>query len=101
MRTPRRARGSGGRCRSPGRKPFAGSSAYSRASTAWPAARASSWRERERLARRDAQLLLDEVDAVDELGHRMLDLQPRVHLEEEEVARRRRSAMNSTVPAPT
>ena len=39
--------------------------------------------EREPLARRDPQLLLDEVDAVDELRDRVLDLQPRVHLEEE------------------
>ena len=42
--------------------------------------------QRQRLAGGDAQLLLDEVDAVDQLGHRMLDLQPRVHLEEEELA---------------
>ena len=48
--------------------------------------RASSWAQRERLAGGDAQLLLDEVDAVDQLGHRVLDLQPRVHLEEEELA---------------
>ena len=46
--------------------------------------------EREPLARRDPQLLLDEVDAVDELGDRVLDLQPGVHLEEEELAARRR-----------
>ncbi|KJL42383.1 hypothetical protein RR49_00277 [Microbacterium ginsengisoli] len=39
------------------------------------------------LARRDAQLLLDEVDAGDGLGDRVLDLQPRVHLDEEEVRR--------------
>ena len=43
--------------------------------------------QRERLAGGDAQLLLDEVDAVHQLGHGMLDLQPRVHLEEEELAR--------------
>ena len=42
--------------------------------------------ELELLARRDADHLLDEVDAGDELGHRMLDLQPRVHLEEVEAA---------------
>ena len=46
--------------------------------------------ERERLAGGDPQLLLDEVEAVDELGDRVLDLQARVHLEEEELARRRR-----------
>ena len=34
---------------------------------------------------RDEQLLLDEVDAGDELGHRVLDLQARVHLDEEEL----------------
>ena len=37
-------------------------------------------------ARGDADHLLDEVDAGDHLGHRMLDLQPRVHLEEIEGA---------------
>ena len=82
-----------------GRKPLAGSSAYSRASTAWPGGAQRRRAERERLARRDAQLLLDEVDAVDELGDRVLDLQPRVHLQEEEL--RRPAAMNSTVPAPS
>src|SRR5207253_7431954 len=35
----------------------------------------------------DAQLLLDEINAVDQLGHRMLDLKARVHLQEEELAR--------------
>ena len=44
-------------------------------------------RERERLARGDAQLLLDEVEPGDELGDRVLDLQPRVHLDEEELVR--------------
>ena len=44
-------------------------------------------REPERLARRDPQLLLDEVEARDRLGDRVLDLQPRVDLEEEERAR--------------
>ena len=39
-----------------------------------------------RLAARDAQLLAHEIDARDELRHRMLDLDPRVQLEEEEVA---------------
>src|SRR5262249_8334322 len=38
--------------------------------------------ERERLAGGDADHLLDQIDAGHELGHRMLDLQPRVHLEE-------------------
>ena len=39
---------------------------------------------RELLAGGDADHLLDQIDAGDELGHRMLDLQPRVHLEEVE-----------------
>ena len=48
--------------------------------------------ERELLAGRDADHLLDEIDAGDELGHRVLDLQPRVHFQEIEAAilRRRR-----------
>ena len=37
------------------------------------------------LSRRDADLLLHDVDAGDELGDRMLDLHPRVHLDEEEL----------------
>src|SRR5437867_93378 len=36
----------------------------------------------ERLTRRDPELLADEIDARDHLGHRMLDLEPRVHFEE-------------------
>src|SRR5437868_9725323 len=40
----------------------------------------------ERSARCDAQLLADEVDGADHLGDRMLHLQARVHLDEEEVA---------------
>src|SRR5262249_29258574 len=40
----------------------------------------------EGLARGDAQLLAHEVDAAHELGHRMLDLEPRVQLDEEERA---------------
>ena len=42
--------------------------------------------ERQRLARRDADLLGDEVEAGDLLGDAVLDLQPRVHLEEVELA---------------
>ena len=45
-------------------------------------------RERQGLARGDAQLQLDEVEARDELRDRMLDLQARVHLHEEELVRR-------------
>ena len=61
-------------------------------------------RERQRLARGDAELPLDEIEPGHRLGDRMLDLQPGVHLEEVEVAGpspREASAMNSTVPAPT
>ncbi len=43
-------------------------------------------REPERLARGDTQLRRDQIDARDHLRHRVLDLQPRVHLEEVEVA---------------
>ena len=42
--------------------------------------------ERQRLAGRHPQLLGHEVEAGDELGDRVLDLEPGVHLEEEEVA---------------
>ena len=37
------------------------------------------------MAGRDEHLLLDEVDAGDHFGHRMLDLQAGVHLHEEEL----------------
>ena len=46
----------------------------------------SSWRHRERRAGGDAELLDHDVDAGDRLRHRMLDLQPRVHLDEVELA---------------
>ena len=49
--------------------------------------------ERQPLAGRDPDLLLDQVEAGDQLGDRVLDLQPGVHLQEEEVVaagRRRR-----------
>ena len=42
-------------------------------------------RDRQLLARRDADLLLDQVDAGDHLGDRVLDLQAGVHLHEEEL----------------
>ena len=42
-------------------------------------------RERQRLARGDADLPLDEVKTADHLGDGVLDLKPGVHLEEEEV----------------
>ena len=40
--------------------------------------------DRQLFAGGDTDHLLDQIDAGDEFGHRMLDLQPRVHLEEEE-----------------
>ena len=43
-------------------------------------------RERQPLAGGDANLPLHEVDPRHELGDRMLDLEPRVHLEEVELA---------------
>ena len=43
-------------------------------------------RHRKLLAVSDANLPLDEVDAGDHLGDRVLDLQSRVHLQEEELA---------------
>ena len=42
--------------------------------------------ERQRLAARDPELPFDQVEAGDRLGHRMLDLQAGVHLEEVEGA---------------
>ncbi len=42
--------------------------------------------QREFLAGRDQQLLAHEIDAGDQLGHRMLDLDARVHLDEVEAA---------------
>src|SRR4051812_5982403 len=43
---------------------------------------------RERLPARDPDLPLDKVEAGNRLGHRMLDLQPRIHLHEDELALR-------------
>ena len=40
--------------------------------------------ERERLAGGDPDHLLDQIDAGDQFGHRMLDLKPRIHFQEEE-----------------
>ena len=57
-----------------------------RASIAWPSIGSCSCAQRQRLARGDAQLPLDQVEPGDHLGHRMLDLQPRVHLHEVEAA---------------
>ena len=70
-----------------------------RHSIAWPcgvSARAGI--DRQPLAARDADLPVHQVEAGHHLGHRMLDLQPRVHLEEVE-RRRLSSSRNSIVPA--
>ena len=61
-----------------------GSSAYRRTSTACPSALVAL--ATRALAVGDADLLLDEVDARDELRHRVLDLDAAVQLEEVEVA---------------
>ena len=61
-----------------------------RASIAQPSSRTSCLAQPQLLAGGDADHLLDQIEAGDELGHRMLDLQPRVHLEEIEVPRRGR-----------
>ena len=53
-----------------------------RLSTAQPVSLTSLLLERQLLAGGDADHLLDQIDAGDQLGHRMLDLQPRVHLQE-------------------
>ena len=45
-------------------------------------------RERQRLALRDGHLPAHEIDAGDQLGDRVLDLEARVHLQEVEAARR-------------
>ena len=42
--------------------------------------------ERQRRSRRDLDLRLDQIEARDQLGHRMLDLDAGVHFEEVEVA---------------
>jgi hypothetical protein len=59
----------------------AGSSAYSRTSIAWPYGLAD---RREGSRRSATELQLDQVDAVHELGDRVLDLEPGVHLQEPE-----------------
>ena len=48
----------------------------------------SSWRSGSRLAGGDAELPFDEVEPGHRLGYRVLDLQPRVHLDEIELAGR-------------
>jgi hypothetical protein len=51
---------------------------------AQPSIARSSCRKRQRLAGRHAQLQLDEIEAGDRLGNRVLHLQARVHLHEPE-----------------
>ena len=67
-----------------GTKPAKGSSAVIRSSIAAPVSETSGLREAERLARGHPQLQRDEVPSRDQFGHRMLDLEPRVHFEEVE-----------------
>ena len=62
-----------------------GSSALMRHSIAWPRFTMSRWRKRSFVPGGDADLLLHDVDAGDELGHRVLDLHARVHLDEVEL----------------
>ena len=75
---PRRPRRPPAPCPGEGMNLFAGSSAFSRSSSAQP--RVSNARQ---LA---GQLRRDEVDAGHQLGDGMLDLDPRVHLDEEVLA---------------
>ena len=74
-----------------GRKPLAGSSVVIRHCSAAPRscdACPGQAEVGERLAGRDPQLGLHQVDVGDLLGHRVLDLDPRVHLDEDVVALR-------------
>ena len=63
-----------------------GSSALMRHSIAWPRSSIVALRERQLLAGGDADLHLHDVDAGHHLGHRVLDLHARVHLDEVELA---------------
>ena len=65
-----------------GRKPLSGFSAYSRASIGVAVALDRVLRQRQRFARRHAQLPFDQIEAGDRLGDRVLDLQARVHFHE-------------------
>ncbi len=67
-----------------GRKPSAGSSAYSRASIACPAGGGGSPGSGSPCG--DRQLQRDQVDAVHALGDRVLDLEPGVELQEVELS---------------
>ena len=66
-----------------GRKPWAGSSAVDAALDGVAAGREVFLAQPKPLALRDAELGLDEVDAVDHLGDCVLDLDAGVHLKEE------------------
>ena len=68
-----------------------GSSALIRHSMAWPAEPAAVALEADRLAGGHPDLLLHQVEAGDHLGHRVLDLDPGVHLHEVELSRRCRA----------
>ena len=68
-----------------GRKSLSGSSELIRHSIEWPRSDDVVLAERQRLAGGDPDLLLDQVDAGDHLGDRVLDLDPRVDLDEVEV----------------
>jgi hypothetical protein len=57
-----------------------------RHSTAWPLEFDVALAEPELFARRDADLGLDDVDAGDQFGDRMLHLDARVHFDEIELA---------------
>jgi hypothetical protein len=59
--------------------------------------RAMSFCAKASARQRDADHLLDQIEAGDALGDRVLDLQPRVHLEEVEALSL--PTTNSTVPA--
>ena len=80
-----------------GRKPRNGSSALMRHSIAQPLQLDVLLREGQLLAGGDADHLLDQVEAGDQLGDRVLDLQARVHLQEVEGLSL--PTTNSTVPA--
>ncbi len=67
-------------------RPPVGFSALIRHSIVWPRRRIDGWSNERGRPGRDADLLSDEVDACHQLGDRVLDLQPGVHLEEEELA---------------
>ncbi len=77
-------RGRAAACPACGRSCRAGSSAYTRSSMACPRWERSLCVHASGSSGRDRDLRANEVDAGHLLGHRMLDLQPRVHLEEVE-----------------